>query len=119
MCWGLPLQPDSRFAQAYAKGFPKKDYWDPVYEDSLNLIAKLPGIAALIYRNTYFGGKKIPHDSSLDWAANLAHQMGEPGLCSPMRSRWHNAARQWLALVLAGQWQWPCSCAGRPQVLRC
>lgn len=71
------LQPDSRFAQAYAQGTPKKDYWDPVYEDSMNLIAKLPGIAALIYRNTYFGGNKIPHNSSLDWAANLAHQMGE------------------------------------------
>lgn len=105
MCWGLPSQPDSKFAQAYAKGVPKKDYWDPVYEDSLNLIAKLPGIAALIYRNTYFGGKKIPHDNSLDWAANLAHQMGEPGSRSLMCSRWHNAAVQWLMLVLAGQWQ--------------
>lgn len=73
----VPVQPDSRFAQAYAKGFPKKDYWDPIYEDSMNLIAKLPGIAALIYRNTYFGGKKIPHNPNLDWAANLAHQMGE------------------------------------------
>ena len=71
------MQPQSRFAQAYAKGFPKKDYWDPIYEDSMNLIAKLPGIAALIYRNTYFGGNKIPHNMNLDWAANLAHQMGE------------------------------------------
>lgn len=71
------LQPDSQFAKAYEKGVNKKDYWDPIYEDSLNLIAKLPGIAALIYRNTYFGGNKIPHDNSLDWAANLAHQMGE------------------------------------------
>ena len=25
-------------------------YWDPVYEDSMNLIAKLPGLAAAIYR---------------------------------------------------------------------
>ena len=111
MCLPLLLQPDSRFAQAYAKGFPKKDYWDPVYEDSLNLIAKLPGIAALIYRNTYFGGKKIPHDSSLDWAANLAHQMGEPGLCSRMCCTLHSAAVQSFALVLARQWQRPCSCA--------
>jgi citrate synthase len=70
------LQPDSQFAKAYEKGVNKKDYWDPIYEDSLNLIAKLPGIAAIIYRNTYFGGNKIPHDNSLDWAANLAHQMG-------------------------------------------
>jgi hypothetical protein len=25
-------------------------YWEPTYEDSLNLIARLPGIAAYIYR---------------------------------------------------------------------
>ena len=73
----MPLQPDSHFARAYEKGISKKEYWDPVYEDSMNLIAKLPGIAALIYRNTYFGGNTIPHDRNLDWAANLAHQMGE------------------------------------------
>ena len=89
MC--LPMQPDSCFAQAYAKGFPKKDYWDPIYEDSMNLIAKLPGIAALIYRNTYFGGNKIPHNPNLDWAANLAHQMGE-SLCS-FKSRAYCIAR--------------------------
>ena len=97
MCWGLLLQPDSKFAQAYAKGVPKKEYWDPVYEDSMNLIAKLPGIAALIYRNTYFGGKKIPHDSSLDWAANLAHQMGEPGFATRCTIgcaiQWYSASR--------------------------
>ena len=38
----------------------KLNYWDPVYEDSMNLIAKLPGIAALIYRNTYKGGAPHP-----------------------------------------------------------
>ncbi|MEZ5197843.1 MAG: hypothetical protein R2764_16090 [Bacteroidales bacterium] len=27
----------------------KKDYWDPMYEDSLNLLAKLPEIATYIY----------------------------------------------------------------------
>ena len=54
----------------------KLNYWDPVYEDSLNLIAQLPGVAALIYRNTYKGGKLIPRDPKLDWAANLSHQMG-------------------------------------------
>ncbi|KAK9916173.1 hypothetical protein WJX75_009710 [Coccomyxa subellipsoidea] len=75
----LALQPDSQFAAAYQKGISKLNYWDPVYEDSINLIAKLPGIAAAIYRNTYKGGKLIPHDTSLDWAANLSHQMGFDG----------------------------------------
>ena len=54
----------------------KLNYWDPVYEDSMNLIAQLPGVAALIYRNTYKGGQLIPRDPKLDWAANLSHQMG-------------------------------------------
>jgi citrate synthase len=75
---GVITQPDSQFAAAYQKGISKLNYWDPVYEDSINLIAKLPGIAAAIYRNTYKGGKLIPHDTSLDWAANLSHQMGAP-----------------------------------------
>lgn len=42
----------------------------------MNLIAKLPGLAAAIYRNTYHGGQHIESDSSLDWAANLAVMMG-------------------------------------------
>ena len=69
-------QPESRFAAAYAEGIKKTAYWEPIYEDSLNLIAKLPGLAALIYRNVYHGGKTIDADPKLDWAANLAHMMG-------------------------------------------
>lgn len=71
-------QPSSKFAEAYARGVNKKLYWEPVYEDMLNLIAKLPGAAALIYRRTYKGGNLIPRDPKLDWAGNLAHMMGTP-----------------------------------------
>jgi citrate synthase len=46
----LSLQPTSKFAKAYSEGIRKTEYWRPVLEDSLNLIAKLPGIAAHIYR---------------------------------------------------------------------
>lgn len=56
----------------------KSTYWDPVYEDALNLIAKLPAVAATIYRNTYKGGELIAPDESLDWAGNLAVMMGVP-----------------------------------------
>ncbi|GBF89462.1 citrate synthase [Raphidocelis subcapitata] len=72
----LSLQPDSEFAKAYAAGLPKAKYWEPVLEDSLNLIAKLPAIAAAIYRHSFKGGRFIDPDPSLDWAANLAHMMG-------------------------------------------
>jgi citrate synthase len=42
----------------------------------MDLIAKLPGIASLIYRRTYHQGKLIEADPNLDWAANLSHMMG-------------------------------------------
>ncbi|PRW60618.1 citrate synthase [Chlorella sorokiniana] len=72
----LALQVDSKFAADYRAGIHKSKYWEPVFEDSINLIAKLPTIAAAIYRNTYKGGKLIEADPNLDWAANLSHMMG-------------------------------------------
>jgi citrate synthase len=57
-------------------GLHKSKYWDPIYEDSLDLIAKLPTIAATIYRNTYYKGTIIRPEPDLDWAGNLALMMG-------------------------------------------
>ncbi len=68
---------ESKFQKAYTAGVHKSKYWESIYEDSMDLIAKLPAIAALIYRNTYKGGKLIDADPNLDWAANLAHMMGK------------------------------------------
>ncbi len=65
------------FAKAYSEGLHKSKYWQPVLEDSLNLIAKLPAVAAHIYRTTYHGDSGArPADPALDWAANLSHMMG-------------------------------------------
>jgi citrate synthase len=72
----MAMQTESIFANAYRKGLAKKDYWDPVYEDSMNLIARLPRVAAYIYRKKYKGDQHIEPDPKLDWAANLAHMMG-------------------------------------------
>jgi citrate synthase len=72
----LQLQKDSVFAQKYRAGINKKDYWDPMYEDTMNLLAKLPAIAATIYRRSYKGDKHIPADPKLDWGGNLAHMLG-------------------------------------------
>uniref|UniRef100_A0A915ED57 Citrate synthase n=1 Tax=Ditylenchus dipsaci TaxID=166011 RepID=A0A915ED57_9BILA len=47
------LQSESKFAQAYSKGVHKSTYWEYTYEDSMNLLAKLPTVAAMIYRNLY------------------------------------------------------------------
>jgi citrate synthase len=72
----LHTKPASKFAQAYQDGVHKAKYWEYVYEDSLDLIAKLPQLAALIYRKAYKGGAYIEPDAKLDWAGNLAHMMG-------------------------------------------
>jgi citrate synthase len=61
---------------AYMNGIRKQDYWDTTYEDVMDLIARLPMIAAYIYRRMYHDNKQIGPDPSMDWAANLAHMMG-------------------------------------------
>lgn len=72
----LSMQTESVFAKAYAKGINKKDYWEYVYEDAMNMIARLPRVAAYIYRRKYKNGVHIEPDHKLDWAANFAHMLG-------------------------------------------
>jgi citrate synthase len=72
----MALQTESVFAKSYAKGINKKEYWDPIFEDTLNLIARLPRLAAYIYRRKYKDNIHIEPNGELDWAGNLAHMMG-------------------------------------------
>lgn len=70
------LQTESKFARRYNEGLSKTEHWDPTYEDSMDLIAKLPRIAAYIYRRTYHNGEHIEPNTSEDWAGNFAHMLG-------------------------------------------
>jgi citrate synthase len=54
----------------------KTEYWSPFYDDAIELIGKLPEVAAIIYRNKYHGGKHIASNPNLDWAGNFAHMLG-------------------------------------------
>lgn len=72
----MALQTESTFAHRYADGMSKKDYWDAVFDDSMDLIARLPRIAAYIYRRKYKGGDHIQPNGLLDWAGNFAHMLG-------------------------------------------
>ena len=72
----MALQTESLFAKAYSEGISKKVYWDYVYEDTMNLIARLPRIAAYIYRRKYHNGEHIQPNGMLDWSANFAHMLG-------------------------------------------
>ena len=72
----ISMATDSIFQKAHRKGLNKNDYWDTTYEDVMNLIARLPVIAAYIYRRSFKDGTFIEPDRNLDWAANFAHMMG-------------------------------------------
>ncbi|NLR80320.1 citrate (Si)-synthase, eukaryotic [Chitinophaga eiseniae] len=72
----MALQTESSFAHEYAEGMNKKDYWSFTYEDTMNLIARLPRIAAYVYRRKYKGGQHIQPNGMLDWAGNFAHMLG-------------------------------------------
>jgi citrate synthase len=54
------LNHDSKFVAAYDNGVPKTEYWTYALDDSLDLIAKLPALAARIYRNVHKPGKELP-----------------------------------------------------------
>ena len=69
-------QSDSKFAEAYRTGVDKKQLWKYTYEDAMNLIARLPQIASIIYRNIYKDGVVPSYDRSLDWGANYSRMMG-------------------------------------------
>lgn len=72
----MALQTGSHFAKKYAAGMSKKDYWDATFDDTMDLIARLPRIAAYIYRRKYKNGDHIQPNGLLDWAGNFAHMMG-------------------------------------------
>ena len=73
----LALQNGSEFVRQYHAGMKKDAYWEPALEDSMNLVAQLPVIAAFIYRMKYFGETKKPkYSARLDYGANFAKMMG-------------------------------------------
>jgi citrate synthase len=70
------MQNESVFAKAYRDGVRKVEYWSYMYEDVMNLIGRLPRIAAYIYRRTYKDDIHIEPLPNLDWAGNFAHMLG-------------------------------------------
>ena len=72
----LTLHRESFFARKYEAGMNKLDYWDPTYEDALNLLAKLPEIGTYIYAKLYRDGKRIQSDPDFDFGGNFAWMMG-------------------------------------------
>ena len=74
----LALHHGSIFARRYQEGMTRDEYWEPMLEDSLNLTAKLPSLAAYIYSLKYGNGEFVQPRTDLDWGANFAYMMGNP-----------------------------------------
>lgn len=87
----MSLQRESLFNIKYRKGLNKLDYWDPTYEDAMNLMAKLPILGAYIYNKLYKGGKATYQDPTLDFGANFASMIGQ-------KSPYDDVARMYFIL---------------------
>lgn len=72
----LVLQKESLFPKKYSEGLKKDKYWKPMLEDSLNLIAKVPALAAAVYRIRFNKGELIASDADMDLSNDFAYLLG-------------------------------------------
>ena len=72
----MVMQRESVFRRKYDEGVSREAYWEYCLEDGINLLAKLPGLAAGIYRIHFNKGELIAPDFNLDWAENFVHMTG-------------------------------------------
>jgi citrate synthase len=73
----VALGRESAFSRQYHAGMKKDMYWEPALDDSLDLTAKLPVIAAFIYRYKYLGKQAKPrYNSRQDYGLNFARMIG-------------------------------------------
>ena len=72
----LALGSDSEFDTAYSKGMRKTEYWRPMLEDCINLVAKIPMLAAIVYRNIYKDGIVREPSPDCDMSENYGKMLG-------------------------------------------
>ena len=70
------MQKESKFVDFYEGDFDKMKAWEYMLEDSTDILARIPGIAAYIYRMKYKNGEQFKDDNNLDMGGNFAHLMG-------------------------------------------
>src|SRR3990172_13118033 len=61
----LSMQRESVFAKEYM-GLKKEDFWKPTLEDALNIVARIPAVAAAVYRHHFNKGEIIEPDYEKD-----------------------------------------------------
>ncbi len=74
----LVMEKESEFRKRYDAGMKKDEYWMPMLEDSLNIIARLPEVAAGIYRMRFNKGERLAPKPELGMSGNYAYMLGLP-----------------------------------------
>jgi citrate synthase len=72
----LVMERESVFRKWYDKGIKREEFWLAMLGDALNILAKLPVIAAGIYRMRYNHGSVMQWTHGLDIGANYANMLG-------------------------------------------
>lgn len=72
----LVLERESEFRRRYDAGMNREAHWEAVLDDILNLVAKIPVIAAGIYRIRFGRGLPIHPSGLMDWGAYYAEALG-------------------------------------------
>jgi citrate synthase len=85
---------ESKFKEEYENGMKKDLYWEYALEDSLDLIAKIPAIAAGIYRTRFDKGPVILPNPALDWGADYAYMLGT----NDNNKEWYDLMRLYMTL---------------------
>ncbi|PYI10720.1 citrate synthase Cit1 [Aspergillus sclerotiicarbonarius CBS 121057] len=90
------LNTESDFAKAYERGLNKAEYWEPTFDDSISLLAKIPRVAALVFRPDEIDqvGRQAL-DATQDWSHNFAELLGKGG---SEHADFHDLLRLYLAL---------------------
>lgn len=91
-CAVAALNTESVFAKAYAEGIHKTKYWEPTFDDSISLLAKLPRVAATIFDKS---AAEADVDLDQDWSYNFATLLGKGG---PKNEGFQDLLRLYLAL---------------------
>jgi citrate synthase len=90
----LMMQRESAFQAAVEAGVPRSDHWESMLEDALDLLARLPVVAANIYRRKLRGLGWIDPKPGLGFSGNFARMLG---LADP-QGHFEDFVRQFVAV---------------------
>lgn len=75
-CAIAAMNGDSQLTRGLASGLKKNRYWEAVYEDALNIIGRIPVVAAMVYNHNYSGDLSYEAEKDKDWSENFVNMIG-------------------------------------------